>query len=257
LPGQDAAASLIRWWRDAGVDVLVDDAPRGWLRNPLSASGERDGREAARGRASVSDLPSPGLAPFAHPLPVRERADLPPTLPDLLAWLRDSADAPEARWGRKRLLPTGDPSSDLMILIDMPEPGDAEAGRLLSGEVGELFDNMLKAIGRSRETIWLAPFATVRKIGRFSQAEQARLAEIARHAIGLVAPKRLLIMGEAPAEALIGRGWTAARTGFHILNLGSVQVETVTTYTPGSLNKNTSLKKDAWRTLQLLVKGLS
>ena len=27
-----AAASLLQWWKDAGVDVMIDEAPRDWLR---------------------------------------------------------------------------------------------------------------------------------------------------------------------------------------------------------------------------------
>lgn len=233
------ANSLLRWWRDAGLDTLVEDAPRAWL-------------------ATTSEkLPSrPAPAPAARVTETVEKA-LPGTLPELLAWLGESTDTPEARWGRTRLPASGDPKADVMILVDMPEPGDAEAGRLLSGEVGALFDRMLTAIGRSRENIWLAPFASVRKIGRLTDAERNELARIARHHIGLVAPKRLLIMGQAPAEALIGPDWTAARTDLHLLNLGALQVETLTTYTPGALNKTPSFKKDAWRTLQLLMKGLA
>ena len=39
-----------------------------------------------------------------------------------------------------------------MVLIDMPSP----EARLLAGEAGALFDRMLNAIGRSRDTINLA-----------------------------------------------------------------------------------------------------
>lgn len=238
-----AAESLVRWWRDAGVDTLVEEAPREWLSAaPVAAVqrvAERDGAGAA-------------------PLPAKsQNKALPPTLPELLAWMRDSADVPEARWGRTRLLPSGDPSSDVMILIDMPEPGDAAAGSLLAGSVGEMFDRMLGAIGRSRETVWLSSFATVRWVGRLAPPDSSRLLEIARHQIALVAPKRLLIMGQAPAEALIGPDWAGSRSDFHILNLGPVSVETVTTYTPGAMNKTPGFKKDAWRTLQLLMKGLT
>ena len=38
-----AAASALQWWQEAGVDVLVDEAPRDWLRpkakpTPVQAS---------------------------------------------------------------------------------------------------------------------------------------------------------------------------------------------------------------------------
>jgi len=252
-----AAASLIRWWRDAGLDVLVGDEPRGWLSNPLP-SGDRDGRETARERRNPEPSPLSPLAPAGatHPLPGGERVVFPATLPELLAWMRDSADVPEAGWGRTRILPAGDPASGLMILTDMPERGDAEAGRLLAGEVGELFDKMLAAIGRGRDSIWLAPIATVRSIGRVPPDAAKRLVEIARHHIALVAPKRLLIMGDTPNRALIGEDWQERRGALHSINLGAVTVEAVGTFHPRLLLERPAYKKQAWADLQLLMKGL-
>jgi DNA polymerase len=247
--GRDAAASLIRWWRDAGVDTLVEDAPRDWLSNPLPFRGEGGERsEAGRGAESP-----PTKLPLS---PDGERENLPPTLDALLAWMRGSADVPEARWGRTRILPAGDASADLMILIDAPDRGDAEAGRLLSGPLGELFDKMLAAIGRDRSSIWLAPFATVRPIGRVPQDAFQRLTQIARHHIGLVAPKRLLVMGDAPSRALIGTEVIPARGALHELNFGNVTVETVATFHPRLLDERPAFKKQAWNDLQMLTKGL-
>jgi uracil-DNA glycosylase len=260
LSGHDAAASLLRWWRDAGVDVLVEDEPRSWLQTSSLPNGERvaEHSDAGRGAKSAATAPVHGRS-AAVPLLGAERSNvaLPPNLPDFLAWMRDSAEVPEAGWGRVRILPAGDPAADVMILTDMPEAGDAEAGRLLAGEVGELFDRMLTAIRLSRETVWLAPFASVRKLGRISSHEIARLAEIARHQITLVGPKRLLIMGKTPNEALIGPDWQAERGRFHSLNLGAVRVETIATFHPRLLHERPKWKAEAWKDLQLLIEGLS
>jgi DNA polymerase len=260
LPDQMAAANLLRWWRDAGVDVLVGEEPRPWLRTLTPPpAGERDGREAARERGREADASSPEVTSLRHPLSAKDSVDaaLPATLAELLIWMAESGDVPEARWGRARLLPSGNPQSDLMILTDMPEPDDAEAGQLLSGEVGALFDRMLAAIGLGRDTIWLSPFATIRSIGRIPSEAHRRLAEIARHQIALVAPKRLLIMGKTPNEALIGPDWQERRGALHSLNLGAVQVETVSTFHPRLLHERPSYKAQAWKDLQLLTKGLT
>lgn len=257
LPGRDAAASLLRWWQDAGVDTLVEDAPRDWLASkPLPFRGEVGERSDAGRGAESRTAPLPGRS-AAVPLPASgEREVLPSTLPDLLTWLRESADVPEACWGRTRILPAGDPASGLMILTDMPEPGDAEAGVLMSGELGALFDRMLAAIGRSRSSIWLAPLATVRSVGRIPQDAGKRLIEIARHHIGLVAPKRLLIMGDLPNRALIGTDWQARRGSLQTVNLGVVQVPAVATFHPRLLLERPAFKAQAWKDLQLLIEGL-
>lgn len=239
-----AAASLIGWWREAGHDILVEDAPRNWLTRPASTP------------ALIANKVAERVDPVAAPTQASPDAPLPATLPELLAWLRDSADVPEARWGRTRILPAGNPSPDLMILTDIPEPGDAEAGRLLAGEVGDLFDRMLAAIGQSRESIWLAPIATVRAVGRIPAQTLPRLAAIARHQIALVAPKRLLIMGKTPNELLIGPDWQARRGDLQTLNLGHATVEAVATFHPRLLYERPKYKAEAWKDLQLLIKGL-
>lgn len=241
LIDREAAASLIRWWREAGVDTLVRDEPCDWLAPPAAA------RVATEPPRSVGSAPTP-QSPAA--------AGLPATLDALLAWMRESADVPEARWGRTRILPAGDPQSGLMILIDAPDQGDAEAGMLMAGEMGALFDKMLAAIERDRASIWLAPFATVRPVGRVPQDAAARLAEIARHHIGLVAPKRLLIMGDAPNRILLGTEVMAARGVLHSINLGAAKVEAVSTFHPRLLLQRPAYKAQAWKDLQLLMKGL-
>jgi len=233
---REAAASLIRWWRDAGVDTLVEDEARDWL------------------TARPTQIAGPASQPAAEPKPAPSQAptvELPSPLPALLDWLRDSPDAPEARWGRTRVLPAGDPQSDLMILIDAPDSGE-----LMGGETGALFDKMLAAIGRDRNTIWLAPFATIRPVGRVPQDALRRLAAIARHQIGLVAPKRLLVMGDTPSRALLGTEVIPARGKFHSLNLGAATVETVATFHPRLLQERPAYKAQAWKDLQLLMKGL-
>ncbi|MFD1611787.1 uracil-DNA glycosylase family protein [Sphingomonas tabacisoli] len=257
--GHEAAASLIRWWRDAGVDTLVDDEPRDWLAtsNPLP-TGERVGEsDAGRGAESARRVsaPLPGRS-AAVPLPGGERVELPADLTAFVAWMRESADVPEARWGRTRLLPAGNAQADLMILIDAPDRGDAETGTLLSGSLGALFDKMLGAIGRDRSSIWLASFATVRPVGRVPEDALKRLTAIARHHIGLVAPKRLLIMGDLPSRALLGTEVMQARGELRSLDHGNATVEAVATFHPRLLDERPAFKAQAWKDLQLLMKGL-
>jgi DNA polymerase len=243
LIDREAAASLIRWWRDAGVDTLVEDEARDWLARPARLE-----------PTAIEPAPQPSTS--APPRPAAASAELPTTLDALLAWMRESADVPEARWGRTRLLPTGDPQSGLMILIDAPDRGDADAGTLLSGELGGLFDKMLAAIGRDRGSVWLAPFATVRPVGRVPQDAAARLTEIARRQIGLVAPRRLLIMGETPCRALFGSDVGETRGELRSLNHDAGTVECVATFHPRLLHERPTYKAQAWKDLQLLMKGL-
>lgn len=234
LAEREMVLSALAWWRDAGLDTLVEDEPRNWLARPLPAA--------------PAAVPGPVAAPAQPPL-----AD---TLDAHVAWLRDSADLPEAGWGAPRLLPAGDPAAALMLVTDMPETGDAAAGSLLSGELGALFDRMLKAIGHDRGSIWLAPFTTVRPIGGMPADALAPLARLALHQIGLVGPRRVLLMGDAPNRALLGAEAATLRGRIHAVNLGDRTIEAVATFHPRMLLQRPAWKAEAWKDLQLLMKGL-
>ena len=166
---------------------------------------------------------------------------LPPVLNDAekTAYLGVFADLKAGLW------------TEAAAKIDAPD-----AGELMGGETGALFDKMLAAIGRDRSSIWLAPFATIRPVGRVPQDALRRLTAIARHQISLVAPKRLLIMGDTPSRALLGTEVIPARGEFHSLNLGPPTVEAVATYHPRLLLERPACKAQAWKDLQLLMKGL-
>ena len=128
----DWASSTLAWWQEAGVDTIVGESPRNWL---------APAREVREAQADFAAAPPP--APAA----------LPDTLEAFQSWLLASDQLPFAAPTAARVGPGGDPASGLMIMLDMPSAEDAAAGRLLSGEAGALFDRMLAAIGRGRDTI--------------------------------------------------------------------------------------------------------
>ena len=230
------AASVLQWWSDAGVDILVDEAPRDWLR--------------------VKPRPLPAEAPAAQPAQPAEE-QLPGQLELFRGWLRDSDTLPFASASARRVCPAGDPAAGLMIVTDMPASEDCSAGTLLSGDVGKLFDRMLEAIGRDRGTIYLASLSCLRSPdGRFSTEAASQCATLARHHIGLAAPKALLLFGDAPAKALLGMAMSQARGRWHEVATHAGPIRTIVTIPPDFLLKQPSAKAHAWADLQLLMQGL-
>jgi DNA polymerase len=235
-----AAASALEWWCDVGVDVSIDEAPRNWLARPAPSQA---GAPAATIEAAVA-------APEA----------LLGTVAEFAAW-RFGPDVPEAGWHGRPMAAQGDPAADILILIDMPEREDSETGLLLSGPAGKLFDRMLAAIGRSRDSVYLVPLCVSRPpAGRIAPEIEARLAELASYHIALSAPKRLLLMGNAPSRALLGADALRARGSLRAINLkaGIVEIETqaVASFHPRFLLEKPLAKAEAWKDLQMLIEGL-
>lgn len=183
-------------------------------------------------------------------------------LPDQLAlfhdWLRTSDTLPYASPAAPRICPAGDPASGLMILAAMPSADDCSAGALLSGAPGRLFDRMLAAIGRSRDTAYLAGLSCIRPAGgRLDRAGAERCAEIARHHVALTAPKVVLLLGDGCSKALLGLGAAQARGRIHRLEANGREFSAVATLSPEYLLAQPQAKALAWADLQLLMEVLS
>jgi uracil-DNA glycosylase family 4 len=227
----EAAASVLGWWSDAGVDLVLDETPRNWLRS------------------------EPKPAPAGPPAAVPETGDVPPDQLDLFrGWLAATDRLPFASPAAPRICPAGDPASGLMILTDMPTGEDCAAGALISGEAGRLFDRMLAAIGRDRGSIYLAALSCFRSPDGRLNAEAARsCADLARHHAGLVGPKALLILGDACSKALLELPLAEARGRWHEIATQAGPVKALVTLPPAYLLNQPKAKAHAWADLQLLI----
>lgn len=225
------AESALSWWEEAGVDTLVDEKPRDWLTPPALA---RPAESA--------------------PVPPSVPAEIfPDNLPAFQAWLASADAIPFASPAMRRAAPAGDPASGLMAITEMP----TAAGALFDDEAEALVGRMLAAIGRSRNTIYLAPFSPIRPpAGRIDKGGVELLTRAMRHHIGLVAPRALLIFGDSCARALLGAPMTRARGRWHEVETPAGPVRAVATIRPQELLTQPKLKAHAWADLQLLMEGL-
>jgi len=229
----DEARSAIDWWATAGVDTLIEEAPRDWLAPPRLAT------------TVEPALPAPVAA-----------AALPADLLALRHHYETQPDLPFAGPGTTRILPSGDPASGLMMLADMPTSEDALARQIFSGECGMLFDRMLAAIGRDRASIYLTTLSCLAAPGGRLDAETASACgALAKHHVALAAPRRLLLLGEAAVRVMTGLALPAARGRLLPIEIGGARVNAVATYHPRYLLQRPAAKAGAWADLQRLVEG--
>lgn len=223
------AASMLGWWLEAGVDVTVQEEPRNWLRQDAASP-------------VVSAALSPGT-PVAEP-------QLPETLDLFRDWLASATALPLSRAGTRRVLPIGAENAPIMLLVDAPNAEDSAAGQPIAGEALLLAERMLAAIGIRAEDAYVANIACFHAPGaRLSADELDSCAAIARRHIALAKPQRLLLFGDAPARALLGKPLVTARG--HVHTVGGVR--TVATFHPRHLLNRSSDKSLAWKDLLLLM----
>lgn len=231
------AASLLGWWIDAGVDTVVAEHPRVWTR-----PSEPAGPAAESVAATLSSIARPATNSASRPRIER--------LEDYHAWLREGSDLPLFQAGAARALPHGPAHAPIMLVVELPGRECAEEGRPLGGQAWELTTRMLAAIGFRPDEAYVASLSCFAAPGnRLAGRAAAECAEEMRRHIALVSPKRLLLMGDGPAQALLGQGLVEARGRVHRID----QVPAVVTFHPRQLLQRPSDKAYAWRDLLLLM----
>ena len=248
-PLEDARllAAALRWWEAAGVDTLVEADPQPWL-----------GRAATPQFSGISaDSGAVPVAQIAARAPVQQA--LPETLIELQTWLAQDTAIPEAGPVERRLPAFGQAGSKIVIVTDMPENGDVDAGHLMSGPVGVLFDAMLKAVGLGREDVYCLPLCPGRTpTGRLAETALPRLGEIARHHIALAGAERVWALGQATSRALIGADTTMSLDKFgQNINHFRGKVPCIASLHPRLLLQAPQRKALVWKDMQMLIGELT
>lgn len=218
------ALSALEWWLEAGVDMLVDEQPRNWL-------GEKQAGSEAQPES---------------PLQLETR------VPDTLALFRERlasmTNTPGA--GSKPILPQGVEGAELMLLAEAPGREEASAGAPIAGEAAALGERMLAAIGLTPAKTYFANLSCFHSPGsKPTREELDHCAATARRHVALARPKRLLLLGDAPARALLGKSLAEARGHIHRVE----GISTVATFHPRFLLDRPSDKGRAWKDLLLLM----
>jgi uracil-DNA glycosylase len=234
LIGIAEARSALAWWLEAGVDVAVQEEPRDWLKSPASQ---------ARPVAAPEQAAEPNVAQPTHE-----------TLAELQEWLASSAQLPLASATARRIMPQGPENAAVMLLSEAPTLEDFASGQPIGGESWELVKRMLAAIRIPVEQAYNASLSCFNVPGtRMTASDREACADIARRHIQLAKPKRLLLLGDGPAQALLGKPLPNARGHVHKVE----GVRTVATFHPRQLINHPSNKSRAWKDLLLLMEDES
>lgn len=218
---QAAAKAALQWWIEAGVDVAVSESPRDWLRAaPVLATPPVEAPPA---------VVHEDLSAFRH-------------------WLSNEPGLPLDRAGARRVLPHGAEGAEVMLLSDIPAMEDGE--QPIGGEAWALMVRMLGAIGMTADNAYSASLACFATPGaKLNASEIENCAEIARRHVALVKPKRLILLGEGPTQALLGEKLHQTRGRSHKVE----GVRTIATFHPRWLLQRPGDKGLAWRDLLLLM----
>jgi uracil-DNA glycosylase len=162
-----------------------------------------------------------------------------------------------AKQGRKQIVfGVGNPRADLMFIGEAPGADEDQQGEPFVGRAGQLLNNMIKAMGLRREDVYIANIIKCRPPGNrtperdecetcspFLMRQIATIKPKVLVALGAVAAKTLLAIN-APMSELRGKWYDFRGTKLAV------------TYHPAFLLRDPRQKKEAWKDLQMVMKGL-
>lgn len=185
--------SAYAWWRMAGVEDWTGETPAVWFEEPKRTVTPAKAGAGGNGRSSSSAAPASAGA---------THEPIPETLDALTEWLMTSDMFTGVGPRTRRLTPAG-PIGGTMIVVDMPELVDVDAGRLFAGPLEAQVNAVLNAVGLSRDQIYLATMLPGRTPdGRFPAQLLPVATEASRRHVQLVAPTKIWAMGDVAAQAL-------------------------------------------------------
>ena len=233
-------ASALGWLVDAGLDTLVDDAPRDWLATASGAPERVAGQvEAPTVVTALRGLPAQAAAGPSY----SDARQLAASAGNLRAL---AAAAAQFHTAAPPLFDAGEAAGGLMLVGDAPTADDIAAGHVFAGDVGQLLDRMLASIGRDRDSAYLTN-ATYWLGG----PDAAALAPFRERQIELARPCAILVFGGVATAALCGvsAGINRLRGQWQVARIGDLEVPVLPTFHPAYLLKQPAHKALAWTDL--------
>lgn len=290
ITAPQAAALLLAWYREMGVDSVVAEEATDWLAHgetrpgggftvpslqparPAASSPPAPPRGATREPPTAAKAQPALSIAVANPAPRR----FPTTPPDeavmaarTLARAATSLDALAATLStfegcglkataKSLCLYRGAERAPLMVIGEAPGADEDKAGKPFVGRAGQMLDRMLAAIGLDETGVHITNVVYWRPPGNRTPTPQE--AEVCRpfleRQIELVDPRVILMLGGAAAKHLTGvaEGIMRLRGTWRDIEIGGRTWPGIATLHPAYLLRTPASKRLAWRDL-LAVKA--
>lgn len=245
--------ALLEWQIELGATEAILDAPV-----------DRYALETSKPKPSIE--PEPSQAPASRPVDdadavavAREAARSASDLDALAAAMKAFEHCELKRGARSFVFSDGNPAARVMIVGEAPGRDEDREGRPFVGRAGQLLDRMLDAIAMRRAAEDEANAVYITNVlpwrppqNRTPTADEIgmMLPFLERHIV-LADPEVIVVMGNTPCQALLGRtGITRMRGNWEEV-LGK---PCLPMFHPAYLLRNPIAKREAWADL-LALKG--
>ena len=148
----------------------------------------------------------------------------------------------------------GNPDADWLIIGEAPGAEEDRRGEPFVGRAGQLLDQMLLAIGQSRDSVFIANILKCRPPNNRDPKpdEAAACRAYLERQIELLRPKIILAVGKIAAQNLLGSDDPVGRMRGRPHQFGGIPL--VVTYHPAYLLRSPSQKQKSWSDLCLATR---
>ena len=183
--------------------------------------------------------------------------------------LGDCTRCPLHKQGRKQIVfGVGNPEAELMFVGEGPGADEDEQGEPFVGRAGQLLNNMIKAMGITRESVYIANIVKCRPPGnRTPEREECETCTpFLMRQISVVKPKVIVALGATAARTLLamnssmmqlrGRFYDFKPAGIRSNDPSWDGCKLAVTYHPAFLLRDPRQKGEAWKDLQMVMTEL-
>lgn len=266
-----ALAERIRYYREMGI---YDFYRRETSTPPAGIAG--DGSQSAADPIDQEAMPIPRKTSILNEALVPPSAHAEFAVTDPVQALRiireDLGDCTRCvlhQQGRKQIVfGVGNPRAELMFVGEAPGADEDLQGEPFVGRAGQLLTNMIKAMGLTREQVYIANIIKCRPPGNrtpereecetcspFLMRQIASIKPKVIVALGAIAAKTLLALNESMAS-LRGRWYDFRPAGAHSNDPSWNGARLAVTYHPAYLLRDPRQKAEAWKDLQRVMREL-
>ena len=256
---KDLAAHL-RYFSELGVAGFSRDAA--WRRR----EGEPEGPGTVAAEAGVAEGAEAAAAdaegrPEEPPAAVVPAVDLTLPPPERLGRIRDVlGDCTRCRLhaGRRNLVfGVGDPDAALLFVGEGPGAEEDEQGEPFVGRAGQLLTQIIKAMGYTREQVYIANVVKCRPPGNRNPEpdEIEACSPFLQAQIAAIRPRVIVALGKFAAQTLLRTDTPISRLRGRFHRLDGVPV--MPTFHPSYLLRNPSAKREVWEDMKQVMKLLA
>lgn len=147
----------------------------------------------------------------------------------------------------------GSETADWMIIGEAPGAEEDRRGEPFVGRAGKLLDEMLRAVGLDRQTVFIANVLKCRPPGNRDPLadESSQCRAYLDRQIELLKPKLILAVGRIAAQLLLGTDAPLGRLRGRQHKIGPAEIPVVITYHPAYLLRSPAQKRKVWEDLCL------